>query len=124
MATFTIDGKTYTSTELEFKDICRMERDFNVSFANMENKTFSAMNAFFAMSANISADEASKRLQDHVVNGGNFEDIANALGEAMKESRFFQAMQKNREAKASTPLLEQEENKPIDTTATEVSKKR
>lgn len=119
MATFTINGKTYTSTELEFADICRMERDFNVSFANMENKTFSAMNAFFAMSANISADEASKRLQDHVVNGGNFEDIASALGEAMQESRFFQAMQKNREAK-ETPQIEQEEMKTIDTTAIEV----
>ena len=119
MTVFVINGKTYTATELEFKDICKMERDFNVSFANMENKTFSALNAFFAMSANISADEASRRLQDHVINGGNFEDIANALGEAMKESHFFQAMQKNREAK-ETPQIEQEEMKPIDTTAVEV----
>lgn len=116
MAVFTINGKTYTASELEFKDVCRMERDFNVSFANMENKTFSAMNAFFAMSANISAEEASKRIQDHVVNGGSFEDIANALGEAMKESHFFQAMQKNREAK-EIPQIETENTKVIDTTA-------
>ena len=119
MTQFTVNGKTYTAAELEYKDICKIEREFNVSFANMENKSFSAINAFFALSAGISGAEAEKRIQDHVVNGGDFSVITDAFSDAMKESRFFQAAARNRE-KTQTPQIETEEMKPIDTTAREV----
>lgn len=119
MTQFTVNGKVYITTELEFKDICKMERNYNVSFANLENKSFNAITAFFAMSANIRLEEAEKRIQEHVVNGGDFNDIVVAMNAAMEESHFFQALQKSREAK-ETPQIEQEEMKPIDVEAVEI----
>lgn len=109
MAQFTLNGKTYHPSELEFKDIRRMEKEFDVSFANMENKTFSSITAFVAMSANVSEEVASQMIQEHVVSGGDFNDIVKAFGDAMKESRFFQAIQKRRDV----PALEATETEVV-----------
>lgn len=101
---FTINGRRYTAKPFDFNTVCDLE-DNGVSLSEMTKKPMSMARAYFALCYNGSKDDAGKEIQAHIVSGGNFNDLYEAMGAEMNESDFFQALNKKAETEtqAETP---------------------
>ena len=73
----------------------------------MAKKPMSMARAYFSLCFNGSKEDAGKEIQAHVVAGGNFNDLYEAMGAEMNESDFFQAL--NKKADEETPKMEKKE---------------
>lgn len=110
MKTFTINGRTYRAREFDFNMVCDME-DMGIAMGDFKNKQTASMRAYFALSANTTLEIAGIEMQSHVINGGDFTELAEAMGDAIGKSDFFQAIFKN--AKEENPEMETEESKTV-----------
>lgn len=106
MRTFTINGKRYTAKPFDFNTVCDLE-DNGVSLAEMSKKPMSMARAYFALCYKGNKEDAGKEIQAHVVAGGNFNDLYEAMGQEMNESDFFQALNKREDEEA--PKVEKKE---------------
>ena len=93
MRTFTVNGKVYTARPFDFNTICDLE-DNGVSISQMRDKPMSMVRAYFMLCFNGSKEEAGKEIQAHVIAGGDFNAIYDAMGAEMNDSDFFQALNK------------------------------
>ena len=90
---FIINGKRYVARPFDFNTVCDLE-DNGVSLSEMTKKPMSMARAYFALCFKGSKEDAGNEIQEHVKNGGNFNDLYTAMGEEMNESDFFQALNK------------------------------
>lgn len=90
---FTINGKRYPAKPFDFNTVCDLESS-GISLSEMTKKPMSMVRAYFALCFGGSTEDAGKELQQHVINGGNFNDVFNVMGDEMNESDFFQALNK------------------------------
>ena len=105
---FSVNGVFYTAKPFDFGLICDLE-EIGVSITNAEKMGMSFIRAYFAICAGIDKEEASRRIQEHMINGGNLDDISNALTKEMNDSDFFRALSEKNKAGA-------DENTPEGTT--------
>ena len=96
-----INGKTYVPAELTFNTICRME-EMGAALTDAENRSMSLLRAYVSVTMNVPEKVGGEEFEKHIINGGKIDDIANCLTEAIEESGFFQALQKNEEQEASS----------------------
>lgn len=117
MNRFTVNGVTYTAKPFDFETLCDLEVA-GVNIQSIDTMSFSLIRGYFAVCAGIDKSEAASLIQTHIVNGGNMEDISEAMNKEMEDSDFFRALAKRKQAGES-------ENSPKDTTesAEETSKK-
>ena len=92
MKEVTINGKKVVVKPVDFNAICELS-DLGFDFESGRAKTFTTLRAVVAYNLGVSAEEAGKEIEQHVVGGGSFEDII-PLVEAVTESDFFQALGK------------------------------
>lgn len=97
MKTFKINGKEYGAKPFDFNLVCDLE-DMGISLYEAGKKPMVIIRAYFAFCAGISKELAGKELESHMINGGSFEDIFNAMSEEMEKSDFFRSLQKGAEA--------------------------
>lgn len=97
MATFTVNGKSYKTKEIDFNGMCDLE-DMGVSVTNMREKSLSLVRAYVAFCANISPEEAGKEIAAHMKNGGKLDSAMELAFDALKNSDFFQSVEKTAEA--------------------------
>ena len=57
----------------------------------------SVIRAYLAVCADSDMEFAGNEIQAHVIAGGSFEEMMNAMSEKMDESDFFQALQSRTE---------------------------
>ena len=107
MKKFKVNGNEYEARPFDFNLVCDLE-NMGVSVADMGRKHFATTRAYFALCAGMSNTQAGKEMELHVISGGNFEDINNALNEEMDKSDFFLAISKKQEKKTGG---DQEEEK-------------
>lgn len=91
MSKVIINGQEYTVPELTFNEVCRLE-ERGIYLLNMDpkdRKVASMLRGFVAWITDTSPEVASNLLQEHIMNGGRIDDIANAVSEAFEESGFF-----------------------------------
>ena len=88
---FEIDGVTYTAKPFDFAMVCDLE-EYGVSISSANKAGMSFVRAYFAICADIEKDEAARRIQNHMVKGGNLEGITSALTKEMNDSDFFHAL--------------------------------
>lgn len=99
MKTFTVNSKKYTAKEIDVTALCVFEecglelKDIG----KINKKIFSFLRAYISFCGDIDADEAGVELNQHIVNGGNLEDVTKAFTEALKNSNFFRALNKGTE---------------------------
>lgn len=94
MNTFTINGTEYTATPFTFNTICELD-DFGIDISNVESiKPMSFIRAYFAICAKCSKEVAGDLLGQHMMNGGNLDELSNAMNSEMTNSGFFQALSK------------------------------
>lgn len=94
---FTVNGKTYKAKPIDFNTICDLE-DMGVSLENAMNKPLSMARAYFAICTENSKEYAGKEMQEHIVKGGSFDAVIEAMSEEMANSDFFQSLNKREEA--------------------------
>lgn len=116
MRTFVINGKTYNAKPFDFNMICDME-DMNVNLEEFERKPMSVIRAYFGLCLENRADEAGRELNQHIISGGNFNELTEIVKKEMTESDFFRHLSKteetevaeNAEAEIQTETVEKNE---------------
>lgn len=95
MNTFEVNGVTYTAKAFTYNVICDLE-DMGVSLQDMQNKPMSVVRAYFAICAGKGSEFAGEQIEAHVIKGGDFSAVLEAMNNEMEKSDFFRALQ-NRE---------------------------
>lgn len=85
-----INGKTYKMPELSFNAMCQLE-DMGISLEDLDKKPMAAIRGFLALAIG-DTETAGKELEAHIVNGGDFSEIADEIAKAVQNSGFFQAL--------------------------------
>jgi hypothetical protein len=93
MNTFTVNNKEYNAKPFDFNMICDME-DLGISMEQMTNKPLSMVRAYFSFHIAGGKEVAGKEIEQHIINGGDFNDIIEAMSKEMENSDFFQALSK------------------------------
>ena len=93
MKTFNVNGKEYKARSFDFNLMCDFE-DMGISIAEMTSKPMSVIRAYFALCTGKGKEFAGKEMEQHLLNGGVFDDIANAMSEEMEKSDFFRSLAK------------------------------
>lgn len=93
MTEFTINKKSYTAAPFDFNLICNLE-DMGISLEKIADKPMAMLKAYFALSAKESLEFAGKEIESHIINGGSFDEICNAMNKEIEESDFFQNLSK------------------------------
>lgn len=101
MNTFIVNGTEYKAKPFDFNLVCDLE-DMGISLEEIGKKRMSAVRAYFAICAGKGKDFAGKELNAHYVNGGKFDNIAEAFNKEMESSDFFQALTKTTETEVTT----------------------
>ncbi len=86
-----INNKEYQIPELNFNAMCKLE-EMGVNFMDMENKTLSTVRGFLALAMDGDLEMAGNELEQHLVAGGNVEDVVAEIGKAVEASGFFLAL--------------------------------
>lgn len=88
-----INQKNYVVHELGFKDMVHME-DMGFSVIDMMTKkqVFSLATAFTGVVAGCERAEAEELCQQHILGGGDIQDIYVAFMKAADESAFFKKL--------------------------------
>jgi hypothetical protein len=107
MKNFTINSKVYKAKEFDFNLVCDLE-DEGISLEVMQDKPMSMMRAYFGICAGIGRKAAGEEMQKHIVSGGSFEEMAEAMSDAMEQSDFFRAANKTTEAETAENQSEAE----------------
>ena len=92
-----INGKEYEIPTINFKAIVKLEQ-LGVNFQDIETQSMTFINGLVALTVGCSADKASDIIEQHVSNGGAFEDLLSLI-EAVQSSDFFQNLSKKRKKK-------------------------
>lgn len=87
-----INGNTYQSAEMTFNNICRME-EMDAPITLGAKVSFSLMRGYLALCMNTSKENAGAELEKHILNGGNFDELSEAMAEAIEQSDFFRKLQ-------------------------------
>ena len=96
MNRFTINGVVYNAPKFDFNTVCDFE-EAGISIAEAKKKPTSMIRAYFALLFDGDKDAAGKELEKHMVSGGSFEELTNAMIKEMNESDFFRALTKRTE---------------------------
>lgn len=96
-----VNGKEYKTAGITFNTVCELE-DNGITLADMAKKQTSFIRAYFAICANISVEEAGKELEQHIIGGGNFNEIIETIAKEVEESGFFRALTKKPTENATT----------------------
>lgn len=93
MATVKINNKTYTVPELNFQHSVIMEQ-MGLPLDGMigPSHLFTAVQAFTSIVAECPPEKAAHLVEQHILGGGNIEDIYKAYATAITESAFFRKL--------------------------------
>lgn len=101
-----INGKKYDAAKMNFNAVCQLE-EYGVSLADMKNKNFSMIRAYFGLCSGLDVDDAGSELEAHMISGGKLDELTQAMTKELNESDFFQAMRKTAETKKTEDSTEQ-----------------
>lgn len=89
--TFTINGKEYKAREFDFGLVCDLQEN-GLAIEDFARKPLKMARIYFALCADKDLAYADNELGEHVLNGGNFEEIVHVLAKVLGESDFFQKL--------------------------------
>ena len=91
METFTVNGRKVKAREADFNFLCDLGEN-GIEMSDIGKKPLNAIRQDVAFCMGGSADVAGSEINQHVLNGGDFEEILNVFREKMEESDFFRAL--------------------------------
>ena len=97
MKSFTVNGVDYVAKDFNFNTVCDLE-DMGVALADIGNKPMSMLRAYISICSGRDMEFAGEQIEQHIIKGGNFEDVMQIISEKMEESGFFRALQNRTES--------------------------
>ena len=91
MKTFTVNNRLYQAKEFDFNLLCDLE-DQGLSLDDIDKKPMSLIRIYLAFCGNLTKEQAGIEIEKHVISGGKFNDVLEAMSEQMKNSGFFRAL--------------------------------
>lgn len=82
-----INGKEYQLKNIDFGAMCELE-ELGFDIKNVEKKSFSTIRALVAFTMGVSIEKAGQEIEEHLANGGKFDDFA-PISQSFSESDFF-----------------------------------
>lgn len=95
-----INSKEYVAKEFTFNLICDLE-EMGYDMDSMGNKPMSVLRAYFSLCAGMNMEEAGKELEKHIIGGGNFGELSEAMQEQLEKSDFFRNLTQTEEKKTT-----------------------
>lgn len=87
----TVNGKSYQAKEVDFNFICRLELD-GIEFSKIDKNYMNLIKSYVAYCMNIDTEDAGKEIEQHLINGGSFNDFNDIITQKMEDSDFFRAL--------------------------------
>lgn len=91
-----INGKSYNAAEMTFNNVCRME-EMDAPVTLGQRVSFSLMRGYAALCMNTTKENAGEELEKHIISGGNFDELSDALNYAIETSDFFRKISEDEE---------------------------
>lgn len=110
MNKFTINGVTYIAHPFGFNTICELE-EMGVSIETANDKPMSMIRAYFGICSGLDKENAGKQMELHLINGGNFDDITEAMSKEMEVSDFFRLSTRQRKRKLQRELQRRKQSR-------------
>ena len=88
-----INGKDYKVSDLDFNTVCKLEEK-GINLNEINQKPFLVVRGFLAVIMDTDVDTAGKELSQHIINGGDFDELAVQISDLVEKSDFFQALSK------------------------------
>lgn len=90
----TVNNKNYLAKDIDANFICSLEGcDLTLAdLGKLQNKMFSFLRAYVAFCGNMDAIEAGNAINEHIINGGTLDSMAEVFAKKVSESGFFQAL--------------------------------
>lgn len=90
-----INSKDYKLKEIDFNAVCELGKlGLRITDKDCLNDTFNVIRSSFAFHSGLQLDLAGKELEEHLMNGGSFDDFT-PLIETLGNSDFFTMLAKN-----------------------------
>lgn len=86
-----INNKKYKIPELNFNTICMLE-EMGVQLPEIDKRIFSTIRGFVALAMDGDFEKAGKEIEEHIKNGGSFDEILKEINSAVEGSGFFQTI--------------------------------
>ena len=86
----------YTAKDFSFNLLCDLE-ETGLTLDEMDRKPMSLVRMYFTFCSGLDKIKAGAELENHLINGGSFDDILDVMGTKMEESGFFRALYKEAE---------------------------
>lgn len=83
-----VNGKEYVAKEFTFNLVCDLE-EMGYDMETMGSKPMSMIRAYFSLCAGVTEEVAGRELENHIVGGGNFSELSEAMQEQLEKSDFF-----------------------------------
>lgn len=96
-----INGKDYIAKDFDLNAICDLE-EMGVSLEDFSKKPMSFMRGYVAICANRDAEYAGAEIEQHIIDGGKFDKIAETIAQKVEESGFFRSLNQTAEQETST----------------------
>lgn len=92
---FVINKKRYVAKPFDFNMLCDLE-DMGVSLEQAQSKPMSMIRAYFSICVGKGKEYAGAEMQEHMINGGSFDELVEAMSGEMNDSDFFQRLNKKK----------------------------
>lgn len=99
--TFTLNGKEVQAKEFTFGLIVDLE-DMGLSIDDMSKKPMSMIRAYIGLCLGVDKDVASDEMEQHLLSGGDFESVVDAMSYMMENSNFFRRIGQTEKKKKTT----------------------
>ncbi len=96
MRKFKLNGKEYNAKGFSFNTVCDLE-DCGFPMEDMQRKPMSMVRAYLSICLNTSLESAGKEMEEHIISGGDFEEIMKVITDEMNDSDFFRNLNKREE---------------------------
>lgn len=97
MKTFEVNGKKYVARAFDFNLVCELE-EAGVSLSDIAKKPMSTVRAYFSLCHGGGVENAGKEIEQHIIAGGNLDNVIVAMNEELEKSDFFRSLTKAEEA--------------------------
>jgi len=110
MSIVKINNKTYEVPELNFAHSKKLEQ-YGVPLRRLidPDLMFTIVSAFVAVVVNVDPETADYLIEQHILGGGNIEDIYKEYVKALSESHFFKKLLENQERKTTKKAIKTEQ---------------
>lgn len=111
--TFTINNVTYAVHDFDFNTIAELE-EVGISAGRLVSPTPNVLRGLLAVNGHMTMEQAGEELTEHIVAGGDFEEMIEALAKSLENSDFFLKLLKSGQEEMEKQKEEQvPEEKPI-----------